>query len=287
MKIKKALITAAGFGSRFLPITKTFPKEMLPIINKPIIHWIIEECAAANIEEVIIVASPDEVRTFEDYFYGHAENIKQLMYEQGKVDRWEKVEKIFELPKITVIPENRKLPYGNGRPILTAKNILKKEKSFVICWGDDLMLSKTPSVKQIVDYFSEQQDCDAVLGVVPAPIELLTKGAVIVIKEGTKNQVARMKEKPSEKELSEDKSYSNLYSIGRFVLTPKVYDYLTPDATGRDGELWLQDVNDKVAQNGKTLFKKLEGKFYTTGDPEKYLEAQKAFFKKYGMNNGK
>lgn len=280
MKIKKALITAAGFGSRFLPITKTFPKEMLPIVDKPIIHWIVEECAEAGIEEIIIVASPDEVRTFEDYFYGHAENIKQLMYEQGKVDRWEKVEKIFKLPQITVIPENRKLPYGNGRPILTGKKSLKNEDAFVVCWGDDLMLSKTSTVKQIVHYM-QKDPCDTVLGVVPAPLELLSQGAAIVKKEGTKNQVERMKEKATIEELKKDPAYTNLYSIGRFVLTPIIYKYLTPDAIGKDGELWLQDVNDKVARNGVTKFLKLEGKFYTTGDPQAYLKAQIAFTKKY------
>ena len=91
-KIKRAIITAAGFGSRFLPITKTFPKEMLPIIDKPIIQYLVEECAEAGIEEVIIVASPAEVTKFEDYFYGSATNIRTLMIRQDKLDRWEKVE---------------------------------------------------------------------------------------------------------------------------------------------------------------------------------------------------
>lgn len=280
MKIKKALITAAGFGSRFLPITKTIPKEMLPVVNKPIIHWIVEECASANLEEIIIVASPAEIRTFEDYFYGHAEDIKQLMYEQGKVDRWEKVEKIFTLPQITVIPENRKLPYGNGRPILTAKEILRREDAFVVCWGDDLMLSKTSTVRQIVEYF-RNTPCDGLLGVVPAPLELLSKGSALVIKKDTKNQVERMKEKASVEELKNDPAYSDLYSIGRFVLTPKIFEYLQPSATGKDGELWLQDANDKVARNGDVRFLQLEGKFYTTGDPDKYLEAQNAFAARY------
>ncbi len=274
MKINKALITAAGFGSRFLPITKTIPKEMLPIIDKPIIHYIVKECADAGIEEVIIVAAPDEVKIFEDYFYGHAENIRMLMQLQGKMDRWQKVKQVFELPKITVIPENRTIAYGNGRPILTAKTILEHEEAFVVCFGDDLVLSEVSAVKQAVDFFKENK-CEGVMQVVEMPKEHITKGGEVRIKKGTKNQVERVIEKPKLEEVE-----STLYSYGRFVLTNKIFKYLTPDLIGQNEEIWLQDANAELAKHHKMLVNVVDGEFYTTGDPENYLKAQNAFYNK-------
>jgi len=276
MKIKKAIITAAGYGTRFLPITKTIPKEMLPVVDRPIIHWIVSECAQAGIEEVIIVADPNKVEVYEDYFHSRAEDVRKFTVENRRFDRVEKLNEVFNLPKITVIPVNRKFPYGNGQPILSAKKYLEKEEAFVVCWGDDLFKSKTSAIKQIVNEFYTFP-CDGLLGVVPASLELLSKGAALKIKEGTENQVECLKEKASIEELKNDPSYTNLYSIGRFVLTPKIFDYLTPDATGKDNELWLADANDKLARNGTVRFHKLTGDFYTTGDPTSYLKAQIAF----------
>lgn len=271
--IKKAIITAAGFGSRFLPITKSIPKEMLPILDKPIMHFIVEECAEAGIEEIIVVAAPDEVRFFEDYFYGHSENIRMLMQLQGKMDRWDKVKKIFELPKVTIIPEDRTMAYGNGRPILTAKRFLEEGESFVMCFGDDLTIAKPSGVKQVLDFYYANE-CDAVMQVVDnLPVEHLTKGGVIKLKEGTTNQVDWLIEKPSIDNLP-----SNLYSFGRMVLPYKIFDYLNPDMIGKDGEIWLQEANDKLAHDYKVLVQILDGQFLTTGDPLAYIKAQIEFF---------
>ena len=273
--IKKAIITAAGFGSRFLPITKTIPKEMLPIIDKPIIHYIVEECAQAGIEEVIIVASPDEVKIFEDYFYGHSENIRMLMQLQNKMDRWEKVKKVFELPKVIVIPEDRTISYGNGRPVLSAKERLKDEEAFVVCFGDDLILSEVSAVKQVVDFYNNN-DCDAVMQVCEMPKEHIVKGGMVLIKEGTINKVDKVIEKPSIENVS-----SNLFSFGRFVLPNKIFDYLNPELIGKDGEIWLQDANALLAKNGNMLVNVVDGEFYTTGDPDNYIKAQNAFYNRY------
>lgn len=270
--ITKAVITAAGFGSRFLPITKTVPKELLPIIDKPIIQYLVEECAQAGIEEVIIVASAAEITKFEDYFYGRSTNIRSLMSRQGKLDRWKKVEKIFHLPKITVVPQDERLPYGNGSPVLSIKDLVNGDDAFIVMFGDDMFLSEVAGVKQLIDYY-QQNLCDVLLGVVQAPKSLLTQGAVVKIKEGTVNQVGSMKEKPTLEELENDPTFTDLYSIGRFVATQKIFEYLTPEALGKDGELWLQDANNMIAQNDKALFYKLRGEFHTTGDPLRYMKA--------------
>lgn len=277
--IKRAIITAAGFGSRFLPITKTFPKEMLPIIDKPIIQYLVEECAAAGLEEVIIVVAPAEVTKFEDYFYGSATNIRTLMIRQGKLDRWEKVEKVFKLPKITIVPQDDRLPYGNGRPILTAKDLVEGDDAFVVLFGDDLVLSKESSVKQIMDKF-KSGDNDGVIGAQKVTKAELSKYGIVKIVEGSKDQVEYLVEKPKPEDAPSD-----LASYGRYVLTPKVFEYLKADATGKDGELWIADAIDEVAKNGVVRVKAIEGEWMTTGDPFNYMKAHIKFMlnhEKYG-----
>lgn len=271
MQIKKAIITAAGFGSRFLPITKTFPKEMLPILDKPILHYLVDECAEAGIEEVIIVAAPNEVEKFEDYFYGRAINIRTLMIRQGKLERWSKVEKVFELPKITIIPQDERIPYGNGRPVLSAKELVMNEEAFVVMFGDDLVLSDVSSIKQLVDYFMANPS-DGVLGVQEVSENDVEKYGMIKLKEGTDNVVESVIEKPK-KEVAP----SRLASYGRFILTPKLFDYMAADKTGLDGEVWLQDANNELSKSGKVLCKKIEGEWLTTGDPLNYLKAHLKF----------
>lgn len=266
-KVKRAIITAAGFGSRFLPITKTFPKEMLPIVDKPILQYLVEECAEAGIEEVIIVVSPIEVTKFEDYFYGSATNIRTLMIRQGKLDRWDKVEQVFKLPKITIMPQDERLPYGNGRPILSAKELVENDEAFVVMYGDDMVLSKVSAVKQIVDFY-EKNPCDGVLAVQKVPDDEVDRYGMIKLKEGSKNEVERVIEKPEKKDAP-----SNMASYGRYVLTPKVFAYLTAGATGLDDELWLQDANDKLAKHGVLKVKEVDGEWMTTGDPLRYMKA--------------
>jgi UTP--glucose-1-phosphate uridylyltransferase len=277
--IKRAIITAAGFGSRFLPITKTFPKEMLPIIDKPIIQYLVEECADAGIEEVIIIAAPAEVTKFEDYFYGSATNIRTLMIRQGKLDRWEKVEKVFKLPKITIVPQDDRLPYGNGRPVLTAKDLVEGDEAFVVLFGDDLVLSKESSVKQIIEKFNSGEN-DGVIGAQKVTKAELSKYGIVKIAEGSEDQVEYLVEKPAPEEAP-----SNLAAYGRYVLTPKVFDYLKADATGKDGELWIADAIDEVAKSGVVRVKAIDGEWMTTGDPFNYMKAHIKFMlhsEKYG-----
>ncbi len=277
-QIKKAIITAAGFGSRFLPITKTFPKEMLPIVDKPIIQYLVQECADAGIEEVIIVASPTEVTKFEDYFYGRATSIRTLMIRQNKLDRWDKVEKVFQLPKITVVPQDESYPYGNGRPILTVKDLVN-DGPFVVMFGDDIVLSEVSAVTQMIKEFN-QNPCDGLLAVQEVDDDEVNRYGIIKIKDGTDDHVETVIEKPSLEDAP-----SNLASYGRYILTPKIFDYLNPEATGLDGEIWLQDANDKVAKSGVVRYKVIDGEWMTTGDPIRYMKAHIKFMlshKKYG-----
>lgn len=267
MKIRKAIITAAGFGSRFLPVTKSIPKEMLPILDKPIIHYLVEECKEAGIEEVIIVASPNEYEKFEGYFHEYPLAIKKLLKAQGKEERFDKVKEIFEFPRIIVIPQDESIPYGNGRPIISAKHLVEDEEAFVVMWGDDLVLSGESSIKQLIEYFNEHP-CDGLLAVQEVSDEEISRYGAIKLKEGSNDEVETVIEKPER-----GQAPTNFASYGRYILTPRIFDYLTPELTGKDNEVWLQDANDLLSKNGVVRYKVIEGEWLTTGDPLRYTKA--------------
>lgn len=267
-KIKKAIITDAGFASRFLPITKTIPKAMIPIGAKPVMQLCVEECAAAGIEEIIIVATPNTKsrEIYEDYFKGRAENVKALLEKQGKLDRFTPVEEILNFPKITVIEQDVNLPYGNGSPIVSAKSFVENEDAFVVLYSDDLILGKG-DVATLIKTYEEHPTAKAVIAAQEMPEEVWNKYGMIALKEnGTLSHIV---EKPKTPDLSP----SNLTSYGRYLLTPEVFKYLIPQNTGLDDELWTVDAITKLAETGDVIVAKSEGKWITTGDPKNYFMA--------------
>ncbi|MBO7717871.1 NTP transferase domain-containing protein [Candidatus Saccharibacteria bacterium] len=267
-KIRKAIITDAGFASRYLPITKTIPKAMIPIGAKPVMQLCVEECAEAGIEEIIIVATPNtkSKEIYDDYFHNKAENVKALLDKQGKSERFEPVEKVLEFPKITVIEQDPSLPYGNGSPIVSAKEYVKDEEAFVVLYSDDLILGEG-DVKVLIETYEKNPGAKAVIAAQEMPEEVWNKFGMIALKEnGTLSHIV---EKPKTPELSP----SNLTSYGRYLLTPEVFDYLIPTNTGLDGELWTVDAITKLAEHGDVIIAKSRGKWITTGDPKNYFLA--------------
>lgn len=268
MAIKKAIITDAGFASRYLPITKTIPKAMIPIGAKPVMQLCVEECVEAGIEEIIIVATPNTKsrEIYDDYFHNRAENVKALLEKQGKADRFAPVQEILDFPKITVIEQDPTLPYGNGSPIASAKKFVENEEAFVVLYSDDLILGKS-DVKVLIDTYEQNKGAKAVIAAQEMPEEVWHKYGMIALKEnGTLSHIV---EKPKTPDLSP----SNLTSYGRYLLTPEVFDYLVPSNTGLDGELWTADAITKLAKNGDVVVAKSEGKWITTGDPKNYFMA--------------
>ena len=266
--VKKAIITDAGFASRYLPITKTIPKAMIPIGAKPVMQLCVEECIEAGIEEIIIVATPNtkSKEIYDDYFHNPATNVKELLTKQGKVDRFEPVEQVLNFPKITIIEQDASLPYGNGSPIVSAKNFVKDEEAFVVLYSDDLILGKG-DVQTLLDEYQKNPTAKAVIAAQEMPESVWHKYGMIALKEnGTLSHIV---EKPQNPELSP----SNLTSYGRDLLTPEVFDYLTSSNTGLDGELWTVDAITKLADNGDVLVAKSQGKWITTGDPKNYFLA--------------
>ena len=266
--IKKAIITDAGFASRYLPITKTIPKAMIPIGAKPVMQFCVEECAKAGIEEIIIVATPNtkSKEIYEDYFHNPATNVKELLDKQGKSKRFEPVEEVLNFPKITVIEQDPNLPYGNGSPIASAKEFIKDEEAFVVLYSDDLILGPS-DVKTLIDEYEKNPEAKAVVAAQEMPEEVWNKYGMIALKEnGTLSHIV---EKPKTPDLSP----SNLTSYGRYLLTPEVFDYLVPSNTGLDGELWTVDAITKLAESGNVIVAKSQGKWITTGDPKNYFMA--------------
>ena len=266
--VKKAIITDAGFASRYLPITKTLPKAMIPIGAKPVMQLCVEECAAAGIEEIIIVATPNTMSKsiYDDYFHSPSENVKALLEKQGKMDRFEPVEKVLSFPKITVIEQDPTLPYGNGSPIVSAKEFVKDEEAFVVLYSDDLILGEG-DVKTLIEDYEKNPGAKAIIAAQEMPEEVWNKYGMIALKEnGTLSHIV---EKPKTPDLSP----SNLTSYGRYLLTPEVFEYLIPSNTGLDGELWTVDAITKLAEHGDVIVARSKGKWITTGDPKNYFLA--------------
>ena len=142
----KAVITDAGFASRFLPITKTIPKAMIPLGPKPIMQYVVEECVAGGIKDIIIVATHDGKPIYEDYFTNPCEKIYKQLESQGKLDRFESVREVLEIANITVIEQDPTFPYGNGSPIASAKPYLKDDEAFIALYSDDLIFTSKNNI---------------------------------------------------------------------------------------------------------------------------------------------
>ncbi|MBR0465729.1 NTP transferase domain-containing protein [Candidatus Saccharibacteria bacterium] len=264
----KAIITDAGFASRYLPITKTIPKAMIPIGSKPVMQLCVEECAEAGIDEIIIVATPNTKgkEIYDDYFHNPAENVKALLDKQGKLERFEPVEKILKFPKITVIEQDPTLPYGNGSPIVSAKKFVENDPAFVVLYSDDLILGPG-DVKTLMDTYAENPSAKAVIATQEMPEDVWHKYGMVALKEN--GSLSHIVEKPKTPDLSP----SNLTSYGRYLLTPEVFEYLIPSNTGLDDELWTVDAITKLAEHGDVVVAHSRGKWITTGDPKNYFMA--------------
>lgn len=263
---RKAIITDAGFASRYLPITKTIPKGMVPMGNKPVMQFVVEECAKSGIEEIIIVATPEGKPVYEDYFYNRVPHIEKQLASQGKEDRFAPVKEIFDLPKITVITQDPTYPYGNGSPFASAKSFIDDDEAFLAIYSDDLVLG-TPAVQDLMDSFKKHPDAVAIIAGQLVPHEEIKKYASIDFNEETE-VLNGLVEKPKPEEAASD-----LASYGRYLLTPEIFKYLDPKNTGLDGELWTADAIAALIPTGRVYVKETTGEWVTTGDPKNYFLA--------------
>ncbi|MBP5634637.1 NTP transferase domain-containing protein [Candidatus Saccharibacteria bacterium] len=273
-KPTKAVITDAGFASRFLPITKTIPKAMLPLGPKPIMQYVVEECVAGGINDIIIVCTPEGKRIYEDYFNNPCEKIYKQLASQGKLDRFESVREVLEIANITIIEQDQSLPYGNGSPIASAKPYLNDDEAFLALYSDDLIFGQG-DVQTLIEAYEKNPDAKAIITAQEMPKEVWSKYGMIALKDETKMTLSHIVEKPAKPELSP----SNLTSYGRYLLTPEVFAHLDPSNTGLDNELWTVDAITKLAKSGDVIVTKSKGEWLTTGDPKNYFAAYERFNK--------
>lgn len=263
----KAIITDAGFASRYLPITKTVPKAMLPIGAKPIMQLVVEECADAGIKEIIIVATPEGKAIYEDYFNNSINKIKKQLHDQGKDDRYEVVQKVLDLPKITVIEQDPSYPYGNGSPVASARKFIQDDEAFIVVYSDDVVFGAS-ATKELMNAYKENPEAAAIIAAQEVPHEEIKKYASVSLSNDGTMRVEGMVEKPKPEDAPSD-----LASYGCYLLTPEIFEFLKPRNIGLDNELWTADAIASMIPTGRVYVKKTSGNWMTTGDPKNYFFA--------------
>ena len=268
-KITKAVIAAAGYGTRFLPATKNQPKEMLPIIDKPIIQYLVEELVDSGIENIIIVTRAGQ-SIMEDFFDNNIA-LEYSLEKSGKISSLELVREIPKLANFVYVRQKRHMPYGNGTPLMVAKDLIDDDEAFVYMFGDDLTMSKgKPVTKQLIDVFYEQ-NADAVMAVQEVPYEEVYRYGTVKYKNDPLNKydIESIHEK-----LPQGEAPSNMAEFGRFVFSYDVIKTLEKTTLGKDNELWVVDaLNTMASENKKVIAQPIDGEWLTTGDPLRYLKA--------------
>lgn len=255
-KIKKAIIPAAGLGTRFLPATKAMPKEMLPILDKPTIQYIIEEAARAGIEDIIIVTGRHK-RAIEDHFDSQKE-LEMVLKEKGKSELLEKVQYSTELANIFYV--RQKEQKGLGHAISSARQFIGNEP-FAVLLGDDIVESEVPAVKQLIDVYEETGH--SVIGVQEVPEADTHRYGIIdpLTKSGRQYEVKKFVEKPAQ-----GTAPSNLAIMGRYVLTPEIFDYLKTQKEGAGNEIQLTDAIERMNNDNQVYAYDFEGERYDVGE---------------------
>lgn len=261
--IKKAVFPAAGLGTRFLPATKAQPKEMLPLIDKPLIQYGIEEVASAGIENVIIVTSKGK-NSIEDYFDYNRE-LEIFLEEKGNFEALREVQRISNLIKIFYV--RQKFPMGLGHAVLMAKEIVGVEP-FAVILADDVIDSEIPCIKQLIDIFEKFQS--AVLALEKVPIEETKSYGIIKGKQISERvfEIEDMVEKPDP-----SLAPSDLAIIGRYILTPRIFETLERTPPGIKGEIQLTDAIKALLSKEKVYGYLFEGKRYDAGDKFGFIKA--------------
>lgn len=255
-KVRKAIIPAAGLGTRFLPATKAMPKEMLPIVDKPTVQYIVEEAIESGIEDIIIVTGKGK-RAIEDHF-DFAPELEQNLLEKGKVELLNKVRYSTNLADIHYI--RQKEPKGLGHAVWCARNFIGDEP-FAVLLGDDIVQSETPCLKQLINQYEET--LSSVIGVQTVPDNETHRYGIIepLTQENRRYQVDNFVEKPEP-----GTAPSNLAIMGRYILTPEIFMFLDKQEKGAGGEIQLTDAIQQLNQIQRVFAYDFEGKRYDVGE---------------------
>lgn len=262
MKVRKAIIPAAGLGTRFLPATKAMPKEMLPIVDKPTIQYIIEEAVESGIEDIIIVTGKGK-RAIEDHF-DHSFELEQNLLEKGKLDLLNEVQKASKLVDIHYI--RQKEPRGLGHAIWCARKFIGDEP-FAVLLGDDIVRAEKPCLKQMIEQYERYNA--SIIGVQHVKDEEVSRYGIVDAAEIDERfyNVSNLVEKPKQEDAP-----SNLAIIGRYILSPKIFDILSEQKPGAGGEIQLTDAMATLNQIEAIYAYNFEGKRYDVGEKLGFIQ---------------
>ena len=261
--IRKVVIPVAGWGTRSLPATKNIPKEMLPIYNKPVIQYVVEEAQRAHIKDVIFVTNRDK-NVIEDHF-DHNLQLEDLLERSGKLDKLEEVRRVAEMVNILSVRQKRQL--GLGHAVLCARELVGDEP-FAVMVGDDLMFSGVPGIGQLIEVAMAEKM--PVIGVMEVPWEKVSRYGIIDGEEVAPGvyRVRDMVEKPKREDAP-----SRMAIVGRYVLTPDIFDYLEKVKPGKGGEIQLTDALQAMAKDRGMMAVRMAGMRFDAGDWAEFLSA--------------
>ena len=267
MRVRKAVFPAAGWGTRFLPATKAQPKEMLPLVDKPVIQYAVEEAVAAGIEQVIIVTSSQK-RAIEDHF-DHSYELEHLLEAKGDIEMLRRVRQIGDMAQISYVRQKEQL--GLGHAVLMAKELVGHEP-FAVILSDDVVVSEVPCIAQLIDAYRRTHS--SVVAVMEVPREETQRYGVIdpdpdgPTDDPRLHKVRGLVEKPDP-----EHAPSNLAIIGRYVLTPKIFEKLEATQRGAGGEIQLTDAIEALMDEQDVYAYEFEGKRYDAGTTMGWLKA--------------
>lgn len=267
MKVRKAIIPAAGLGTRFLPATKAQPKEMIPIVDKPTIQYIVEEAAAAGIEDILIISGRNK-RAIEDHFDKSYE-LEEELHRKGKQELLSIVENISNIANIHYI--RQKEAKGLGHAIYCAKSFIGDEP-FAVLLGDDIVDSKTPCIKQLMDVYNEYRT--TILGVQKVPLQDVPKYGIIAGNQ-IDERVYKVKGLVEKPEI--EHTPSNIAILGRYIISPRIFEFLENATPGKNGEIWLTDALQLLMEKEAMYAYDFEGDRYDVGDRIGFLKATVEF----------
>ncbi len=279
-KITKVVIPAAGFGTRFLPQTKAMPKEMLPVVDKPVIQYVVEEAVHSGVNNIIIVTGANK-RAIEDHFDVPNEDLVKNLMSGNKEHILKEIRKIADMANFIYI--RQKGPYGNGTPILAVEPVIEDEP-FAVLWGDEFIYSKPPRLKQMIQVY-EKYGGIVISGVRIDKKEDLKRYGIAELEhvEGNVHQIKRIIEKPDP-----DEAPSNIATHGGYIVPPDIFRALKSIKPGKGGEIWLVDAINFLKKEGVPVYTVVieNGRYYDTGNKFEYLKTVVEFALQHTELNG-
>lgn len=262
----KAIICAAGLGTRFLPQTKAMPKEMLPLIDRPVIQVIVEAAVAAGVTDIIIVTGSTK-RAIEDHF-DRSDELEAELREKGKPEKAEEIKRVAELANFIYVRQKGS-PKGNARPILNARHLISDDEPFFVFFADDFFRSHTPWTVQLKEAYN--QTGKSTISLIEVDKKDSDKYGMVSLADEKSDRLFRLSgliEKPGE-----DRTPSNFAAVGSYLLTPEIWPFLEQEKVGVGGEIGLADSINDLAIAGEIYGKFIDGVWHDTGDQLKYIQA--------------